>query len=959
MLYPHVNSRGVLTLFSSALIAGGFGLFVLRTPFWWFGATVISAGLVLGWHLWRDRIGEVRDILAPPRKIGPFFLSPEVLIREVVIVAIIAGVCAYMMGRVGLGDRPVSHDHTVHFVNAWRMHVKLLPRGHLLGWSHDWFAGYPLGYLYPIGAELWVNAVWLLSLGVLSLSQAYAFAFWLFFFLFAYAVYRFGKTAAGPGVGLLAALLALTDPGDFRFGGWFYTVYYGVWPQSLSLAFSLLALCHLPALVERNQWRPVAGFALWMGLALITHPTPLIFIPVIWLATAVAAAITRRDNLIAAMARLVLASAFALLIASVWLVPFFGTSKEIFPMGAWWDTTYEMGKQLLELRLFPGTLGYVFAFGALALLPVFRSGSFSLVFVGLIAIAIPGLFSSSVIDALHLPNISNSFYRVQYARMVTMVKPFWFILTGYLVVSIARSAKRAEKAPSRSESGPRSPQPPAQLARPALLALLVGFLILPVLLSGAQAFFTRYVDRSVQVESERPDRDQRRQLLFWLNHNLPKGGFYRIGIISGDDHSLLDLATDLDRPTYKRGFTPCSNFIYKVKSDEPAIFEAVNLRFAISKNDLSTEYFKLLKQFGEIRVFEYKKWNPHPYKIINGSGRISFERFSSEEIAFRASPGSKGVLRLNVSFFSRWKAYRDDQPIPIGKISLKEEPETTGFMTVPLAPGHYRFIFSKTLTDRLAAPLSLIGLALVITLALADRRPRQFGWLTRALQQPLDFLESPFLRANRNRGAVLLVVVAGLLIAGGCLLAVWQPPLAVQEQGIPAIKKVSFDFLENLYRANVNIEYPDSNRACQKQRDLFMCPDKEGNIGLDNYVASEPIDIKGYKMYRCIRSRPVDRGILSVSYPRVPAGEALVGYYGISQSGRLLNLFRPTSFTITVAGNTVFSGATDEDSRLYWYNIPIRPRDVKPYRVSVSFSVRAEDVFQRHLCFYAQMVDFK
>ena len=84
---------------------------------------------------------------------------------------------------------------------------------------------------------------------------------------------------------------------------------------------------------------------------------------------------------------------------------------------------------------------------------------------------------------------------------------------------------------------------------------------------------------------------------------------------------------------------------------------------------------------------------------------MQLERFGDEEIVLRAAPGAHGKLRLNVSYFSRWRAYRDGKRVPITLTYLREAPEETGFITVPLAPGHYRFVFERTLGDRLAVPL--------------------------------------------------------------------------------------------------------------------------------------------------------------------------------------------------------------------------------------------------------------
>jgi hypothetical protein len=290
---------------------------------------------------------------------------------------------------------------------------------------------------------------------------------------------------------------------------------------------------------------------------------------------------------------------------------------------------------------------------------------------------------------------------------------------------------------------------------------------------------------------------------------------------------------------------------------------------------------------------------------------------------------------------------------------LPEEPETTGFISVPLAPGSYRFVFERAVIDEAGLPLSVLGLLIAGLLAIADRRPRGLRWLIGSISYTTrlaERLSEP--RYGRVRAWALVGALSGLL-GMGIALALWQPPMVVQELAVPAIRRVQFDFLESLYRAHVNVEYADLNRPCQRQKDRFVCPDREGNLSIDNYVASEPIDIKGYKMYRCIRARPMEQGTLSVIYPRVPAGDAIVGYYAIAHSGRLLNQWRPASFSISVGGGTVFSGTTEEDSHIYWFKVPVREPGWGRYKVSVAFSAKAIDVRQRHLCFYAQMVDFQ
>jgi hypothetical protein len=178
----------------------------------------------------------------------------------------------------------------------------------------------------------------------------------------------------------------------------------------------------------------------------------------------------------------------------------------------------------------------------------------------------------------------------------------------------------------------------------------------------------------------------------------------------------------------------------------------------------------------------------------------------------------------------------------------------------------------------------------------------------------------------------------------------------VETLDIPSIRRVRFDFLESLYRAHVGLEYKDIYRRCHKQKDQFICPNESGNWDIEQYVASYPATIKEYKMVRCIRARPVEDGLLSVIYPRVPRGDALIGYYGVEYEGRLLRLKRPVSFSIMVDGNNRYQAETERDAEMHWFYLPIGRSRAKHW-ANIAFSVEAKNVRRRRLCFYAQMVD--
>jgi hypothetical protein len=941
------------------LVAIGVPLCFLDTPMWWLGSALLVAALSLINGAFGPELGALGARLREPRTILGREREPLALLAEAACVLAVIAVGVVMMHDLLGGHRPVSRDHTVHFAKAWLLHKDLLPSGQIYGWTHDWFAGYPANYLYPPGADLFVNLVYVAGFGALSFGQAYAYAFLLFHVLTGVSTYVFARSFAGRGAALIAGIVCVSDPGSFRMGGWQYTVEYGVWPQALSLSFSLLGFAALKGIAETRRLAPIGMFGFWIGLAFITHPIQVLFVALAVLVALVSAIVSRGVHAATVAFRLGLGLVLSTWVGALWMIPFFSARKETNQMGVWWDTTYEMAKRLLDVSLFPGTLGYVFAFGLLGIILLVRVQRFMPLFVALMAVTVPALTNSTVIDELHLAHIAHAFAKIQWVRLSTMVKPFWFALAAYALVAVLMQA-RALTARERTEDK----APKASIVRRAVLAGLTALLVLPVLVPLGEAFVSHSVLRTIMTEVDRPLPEDRARLERWLTTKLPDdGNFYRVGIFTGDLHDLLDIGTLIDRPLYKRGFTPASNFVYQPKERMPSILEAVNLRFAISKYPLPADQFEQVQRFGIWGVYRFLAYRPEPYRILEGQGTIKVERFGREEIQLRAAPGSKGKLRINVSYFSRWKAYRDGQRVPITVTYLRDSKEDTGFITVPLEPGEYRFVFEHTLGDRLAAPLGLVGMLVCGALALADRRERSMArvkrWLL-AASGAFDRLSDPRFAILR-RSALALLVICG--VVAFIALGTWKPPIQIAELPGLDIERVRFDFVERVSTARAGIRYASSYRPCMHLGDRLVCRNEQGELDIDNYVGNTPATLKDYILVRCMRARPVANGTLYIDFPSVPVGDALIGYYGVEREGRLMSKRRPVELRITVAGREVYSQHTQTDNQIHAFKIPMRDKvpkaDAADRRTTVGFSVRAENVSRRFFCFQAQVVDLK
>jgi len=944
-----------------ALGAIGVALIARGTPQWWFGSALCAgAGVCLHRAVERPWAACIADLSRERNLWGDHVVVPLRALLDVVYVAILTWTATFMFRDLLWGVRPISHDHTVHFFKAWQLHEHFLSQGRLHGFSHRWFAGYPVNYLYPIGTDLFVDAVHTLGCGALSLERAYGVAFWLFHVLTGYAGYRLGRMLAGQHVGFLSGFLLLTDLSEFRFGGFAYTIEFGVWPQALSLVFALLAVVRIPAIYHDRALRPVGIFALWMGLAIITHPIELIFLGILLLAAVLAGLFSPYVRTARGTAQLLFAYALSIAVSAVWLLPFLQLGKLTTPMGVWWTTTYELGKGLVHLNAFPGTLGYVLAFGMVGCALLLRSGQFTPMFTAFVALLVPALCNSTFIDELHLSALVGSFSKVQWLRMATMVKPFWFAMASYGVFACLRRGHSAVTEHISAADARISGEHvrPRSLLREVVFAIVIAQLTLPFVVPAAQAFYTSNIAKTLHTQEERARDTDREKLLRWLQTELPawsaSDSFYRVGVSTGHNHDLLDIGAFIDRPIYKRGFTPAENFIYKVNTDDPAVLRAVNLRYMIAKRPLPAADFTRVARFGIYQVFEFKHWQPQPFVITAGAGDVRITRFDAHEIRLIAQPGAHGTLRLNVSNFPRWHAYRNDQPVRMWSSALPEAPVSTGFMTVELAPGEYRFVFELSALDQASWLITLLGTALAGLLVISGRLRSGFPRLSSAIVvvgESFEHLYVPRFRWLR-RSFALVSMVGGLCFIIYC--AERTPKLALEHLNGVVVRRVYVDFLEQLSSARVFVSNSNRAQRCPRIGDRFVCRGEDGNLDADKYVASAPVEIEEYRMARCIRARPEAHARLDIEFPQVPRGEAIVGYFGNDYEGRLLRLKRPVDFRIALDGQPVYEKATESDNKMHWFQVPV-PKSNSP--VTVRFSVSATDVYRRYFCFYAQMAD--
>ena len=110
-------------------------------------------------------------------------------------------------------------------------------------------------------------------------------------------------------------------------------------------------------------------------------------------------------------------------------------------------------------------------------------------------------------------------------------------------------------------------------------------------------------------------------------------------------------------------------------------------------------------------------------------------------------------------------------------------------------------------------------------------------------------------------------------------------------------------------------------------------------------------------MARCIWAPPIDDRTIEISYSDVEAGEAIVGYMGVTRLGVRPGT-HPVELRVSVGDVIRGSWQTEKDSWFHRFELPVSEEWIgDDGTIDVSFQIRADDVKKRDFCFNAQVVD--
>jgi hypothetical protein len=938
----------------------GVSLLFASAPYGWFGLGLLLAGAAMGAQLLQSTPKEW--------KLFRVSLGPREHWFELLCVAAIIALSYMMFSDHFGGHAPSNHDHPVHMVKAARLY-KMLAGGQLWGWSQDWYAGYPAQYLYPFGADLWVVFVYVCGMGFLSFSAAYAIAFAIFWALQGWTIYWFGKRLFDRWVGLVAALLFLTDAGSYRLGGWSFTADWGVWPQAFSTSLGLLALLHLPAVLQRKGWRPVAWFGLFLGLALWTHPMQMLHFGVVFPVALLAYCLTTSQPVLPALGRLSFGYALGLGIGSLWWLPFVSSRSFATAYGVPWWTAKKVGHAMYTLGLVPGTWYLLVALGLAGTLGLLLSRRLFAFFSGLMLLVLLVTGTSTFLNVFHLYDLLPALKHVQFQRFSILLKPYLFVAAAYVVVlavtSLVSSLQLApgDDTPEEGEGTAPSDKgegvPLATLAPQwsvfapgnatlALRMVLVGTLLAPVAGPFAQRYYDAHIGKRLSPAKHHRYNRNKQQFVKWASTVFPKEkkkGWFRLGLFVGThEHSFFDLGTALDVPVYKVGFTPASIYKYKIEKSGVTLLKHLNVKYILATYYLYGSEYKQIKTFGSLRVYRFMGWKPEPFRVVKGRGKVRLVSFARERIVLKAEAGAKGLLQLNVSHFSRWKATHNGRSIPIQVRPVPGYPKSTGMMAVALRPGEYRFVFRRGIAEWAAGTCALICLVLIGWLVWVDRRsPEQL-----ASSRLVRVTEALAVWETRHRTGMVLAGWSGVVLVtvGVVLFARWVPPSERNKLSYKHnIRRSTYDFATRLSQARVSVGY-GKGRVCKWSGRAFRC----GRQGWQ-HVQSVVREFERNTRKRCIWTHPQSSGPLTLSFSNAVLGDVIWGYYGVARSG-VEHPHRPVRLRVEVNGRMLYNEVTKGDATTHPLRVDL-PKALRHRVARVRFLISARNVGRRHFCFYA------
>jgi len=836
---------------------------------------------------------------------------------------LVVGVAIAVVSPLLLGQMPLSHDHPVHLYKAWHFWDEMLLEGRLRGWSSFWFFGYPAEELYPIGPDLWVAAFRLVTLGMLSWEATYGLAFVGVFGFAAYSLYSFGRRHFGATAGVVAGLAWILDAGDYREGGWSYTVDWAVWVQVLANAFALLALGRLAEVLDRGRLRDYAIAGLLFAAALLSHPMNVMVFGLALPLYLAARALAEGKPLGAEIARSGAALALGVAIAGFWFLPMTARSAWTTNIGDLWRPLVHTVKGLLDGGVFANVWPVLVVLGLLGgVLGVAMRRAVPIFLLCLAAILL-FLASSTAFEELSLMALSKAFAKIQYQRLTIPAKTALFLLAGFAVQELAarvsawRRARNAEETPAPS------------LLRRAALLVLVAAVAAPFVRPAIQELHQTYLRTigGLALKRSIPYWNDYQEFLRWsAQARAQSEDFYRISYeLDRHNHLMMGAPTFNRTPYYKVGYTPARLFKHVVETTEEPIYKVLSVRYVVSLGPLFRPNLAQEVRFGSIFVYRYKDYRKERY-TLTGPGRVEVKEFSEERIRLVLSGTSAASrLKVHVANYARWRATLNGETVPIAEAPVYGTSYPM-LMEVQARDGELRFDYVSRGVDWLGLLATLLGLGAVGLLLCAERRPA----IAERLRPRLAPLGKLALRLAGPLAALAALVGIGV---GAYRIARGSAGL---EEGSLAGKLPS-------------AEVTQAGRPCRERRqNRWYCSGRSWN-----YVGPTAEKFNGGYI-PCIWAHPVEEGPLTIRFPKLRLGRALKGGHGIAD-GAVEGFVGGAAVTLEVQVNGRRIESLTRPNQKGWESFRVLTPEWAGKQADLTLIVSTPSAGGRHYCFDAKV----
>jgi len=210
----------------------------------------------------------------------------ESIVDVIVLIIILGFLLSYFKPELLLSNTTISAGDTVgHYYGAYYMNKYLIPHGKLIGWSQDWFLGYPaFQFYFPLAFFISGLLGYFIALPVSFKIVTVLGTFLLpicTFFSFKLMKFKFPVPAIAASITLILLFLERISPEEIysMWGGNIPSTLAGEFSYSLSLSIAVLFLGFLYRGIEEKKYWIIS--AMLFCLVMLSHAVVAIFFAII------------------------------------------------------------------------------------------------------------------------------------------------------------------------------------------------------------------------------------------------------------------------------------------------------------------------------------------------------------------------------------------------------------------------------------------------------------------------------------------------------------------------------------------------------------------------------------------------------------------------------------------------------------------------------------------------------